>query len=230
MASTTKGGISSRCKQCDKEYYQANRDKILEYNKKYRQANKEKIAEYHREYYQENHEEYKKYKQVNKEKISDYQKEYNQVNREKQKEYQKEYNQANREKLKEYQQTNRAKINSWAKIYQRERRRSDPLFRLKQVLRVQSGRVKSKFGTKSRTAQLLGCTWEQAQTHLIQTAVTNYAVYVENENYHVDHIIPLSSATTEEEAIALCHYTNLQLLTPEDNFAKSDRLDWQLGA
>ena len=42
--------------------------------------------------------------------------------------------------------------------------------------------------------------------------------------WHIDHIVPLSSANTEEELIRLCHYTNLQPLWAEDNLKKGGKL------
>lgn len=48
----------------------------------------------------------------------------------------------------------------------------------------------------------------------------NYGV----KGWHIDHIIPLSSATTEEEAYKLCHYTNLQPLWAEENIRKSNKI------
>ena len=38
-----------------------------------------------------------------------------------------------------------------------------------------------------------------------------------NCGWDIDHIIPISLATTEEELIKLCHYTNLQPLCSKVN-------------
>jgi hypothetical protein len=42
--------------------------------------------------------------------------------------------------------------------------------------------------------------------------------------WHIDHIIPLSSATNEESMMKLCHYTNLQPLWAIDNIKKGKRI------
>jgi hypothetical protein len=66
----------------------------------------------------------------------------------------------------------------------------------------------------------------------------NYAKYLSNkfvngmtlENYgsvwHIDHIIPLASAKSEQELIKLLHYTNTQPLFAKDNLSKGAKLDW----
>jgi hypothetical protein len=47
----------------------------------------------------------------------------------------------------------------------------------------------------------------------------NFENYGKN-GWHIDHIIPLSSASTEKEIIKLCHYSNLQPLWWDDNIRK----------
>ena len=110
----SKDGFFDECKECRKKYYQANKEKILEYDKQYRQANKEKIKEYSKKYYQANKEKRKKYRQANKEKIKEQKKKYRQANKEKEKEQKKKYYQANKEKILEYSkkycQDNRNKL------------------------------------------------------------------------------------------------------------------------
>jgi hypothetical protein len=42
--------------------------------------------------------------------------------------------------------------------------------------------------------------------------------------WHIDHIIPLASAETEEDIYRLSHYTNLQPLWAEDNWRKNSKI------
>jgi len=48
-----------------------------------------------------------------------------------------------------------------------------------------------------------------------------------NYGWDIDHIVPLSTATTEEELIKLCHYTNTQPLCSKINRdIKKNRVDY----
>ena len=48
----------------------------------------------------------------------------------------------------------------------------------------------------------------------------NYGYY----GWHIDHIIPLSSAKTEEELYKLSHFTNLQPMGASDNRKKGAKI------
>lgn len=110
-----KSGFRSQCKVCQREYRQANREKIIEYQQankdrivEYRKANKDKMDVYNKEYYKTNKdkivENTKKYYQDNRDKMIEKKREYYQVNKDKmleqQREYGREYAKNNSNKLR----------------------------------------------------------------------------------------------------------------------------------
>jgi hypothetical protein len=77
---------------------------------------------------------------------------------------------------------------------------------------------------KSKSIEILGCSFEEFKLYLeskFEPWMTweNKGLYNGELNYgwDIDHIIPISSATTEEEIIKLNHYTNLQPLCSKVN-------------
>lgn len=46
--------------------------------------------------------------------------------------------------------------------------------------------------------------------------------------YDLSAISLINEGKTEQDVIDLCHYTNLQMLKPEDNLAKSDKEGWSV--
>lgn len=78
------------------------------------------------------------------------------------------------------------------------------------------------FRKSARTEEIVGCTLQELYEHLCKTYQVRYGEeYNGNMGVHIDHIIPLANAHTEEEVIKLCRWDNLQLLTTEDNLAKN---------
>ena len=113
----------------------------------------------------------------------------------------------------------------WHKEYVKNRLKTDDLFRLSVNYRTRTCvAFKSKgLRKKSKTREMLGCTFEEMQQHLINQFTEGMTI----ENYgewHIDHIIPLSLANTKEELIKLTHYTNLQPLWASDNMSKNDKI------
>ena len=161
---------------------------------------------------------------------------------------QKEYRERNKARLlegkKRYREQNKDKISAYNAEYQKrdyvkkkasdrivEKYNNDDLFRLKMCVRaeIRSGFTRKGFTKSETTEKLVGCTLEEFIGHLKATYFRNYGVeYDGTKKVHIDHIIPIATAETEEEVKKLCHWSNLQLLNAEDNLAKSDSLDWGL--
>lgn len=228
-----KDGLKYQCKSCEREYrkqhYQANKKYYKESNKKYYQTNKEIIKESYKEYRQDNKERIKKYckeyYQVNKEKIKERTKEYRQANKEYCKEYIKEWYQVNKERVKEYNKDNKERKKEYTKEWYRERRKTDPLFKMNRNLRKRTWEAFKNKGYKktSKTQEMLGVDWEIAKQH-IERQFTKGMNWDNQGEWHIDHIIPLASANNKEELMKLCHYTNLQPLWAKDNLSKSDKI------
>ena len=126
--------------------------------------------------------------------------------------------------IQEQNKNNRDYINSRHRKYLHKRRTSDPLFKLQRdvpnLIRLSIKR--QGYSKKSLTYEILGCTYEELMKHL-EGQFEPWMTWNNRSKYNgtlqygwdIDHIIPMSSALTEEDAIKLNHYTNLQ---PLDSF------------
>ncbi len=130
-----------------------------------------------------------------------------------------------KEYYKEYYQENKAKAKKIAIEYQRERRKIDPLYKMKVNLRSRTSVAfkKKGYSKNTKTQEMLGVDWEVVKKHIERKFKKgmNWDNYVK---WHIDHIIPLSSAKTSERLKQLCHYTNLQPLWAKDNLSKSNKI------
>ena len=148
--------------------------------------------------------------------------------------YMKAYYEKNKEKnnlyCKEYYEKNKESYIKKVTEYRKKRQKEDELFALTERVRhlIRISISKKGYTKKSKTQEIVGCTFEQLKEHLENTWYNNYGTYYNGEPVHIDHIIPLSTAESEEDVIKLCHYTNLQYLKPEDNLKKHDKLDYVL--
>lgn len=220
-----------------KQHYEKNKQRILEHNRLYRQNRSQDLIdsekESKRKWRENNKDKEKAYREKNKEILKQKQQEYYKNNKEmyvkKSKIYRENHKEEKRLQDKLYRETHRKELNK--KVL--ERKNNDPVYKLKCSVR---GVLKDSFRRKRlkknmKGEKILGCTIEYFINYLIKTYENNY-----NEKWnwdylkdvHVDHIIPLATANTEEEVIKLCHYTNLQLLKAKDNLDKKDSLEWEL--
>lgn len=211
---------AQRLKEYRDNYYEENRDRKVEYQANYRKEHYEEIREKEKKYIPSNWERTKKYKQEyyekNKEEILEKQKQYVLENYEARRGYRKKHFKENRERINEYT---------------RNRKKTDKLFKLKCQIRNMLWESFNRRDTikGNRSNEILGCEMKSFIDYLLKTYKENYGEEWDGETeVHIDHIIPLSNAKTEEEVIKLCHYTNLQLLKANDNLRKSDKEDWEL--
>ena len=84
---------------------------------------------------------------------------------------------------------------------------------------------KNGYKKTSRTHEILGCDFEFFRLY-IETQFKKGMTWDNHGKWHFDHIIPVSSARTEQELIKLNHYRNFQPLWAEENLAKSNKIGW----
>lgn len=189
-----------KCKVCRIKYQKSILDPVKrrEYVKEYYDKNKEDQTNKSKEYYRKNSD-------VIKEKRKSHYSE----NREKKLKYQ-----------NEYQQKNKNNRN----VYLVNRRKKDPIFKLKCVVyRIIGNSIKYK-KKNLRATEILGCSIQEFKIHLENKfepwmSWENYGLYNGNFNFgwDIDHIIPLSSAISEDDVLKLSHYLNLQPLCSRVN-------------
>jgi len=199
----TKNGYRSDCKICFNkktlEYKLNNKENIKNRKKSYFQKNKQVLLEKKQNWRKNNPEEYKKQTKNYWEKVKEVQS----------------------QKKKIWIETNREKYNS----YWTNRKKNDPVFRLVTNMRSRIWKYTGLMSiTKTnKTFDIVGCTPEFLKEHLEKQFIDGMTW--ENQGvWHIDHMIPLSSAKTEEELYKLCHYSNLQPLWAEDNLRKGNKV------
>lgn len=175
----------------------------------------------------------KKYRELNKEKYSNYMKKYYKENKNEINNKNKIYRQKHKEEIKERDKKYRENHKKERNERDFNRKQNDKIYKLKCNIRgmIKNSFRRRGFKKKQKGEEIYGCSINELIEHLIKTYEKNYNRKWDWEylsEVHVDHIIPLATAKTEEEVIKLCHYTNLQLLKAKDNLDKKDDLDWSL--
>jgi hypothetical protein len=108
--------------------------------------------------------------------------------------------------------------------YQRERQK-DPLRILENRCRSRLNIALKNQGFKknTKTQQAIGCSWDQLKLH-IEKQFTKGMNWSNRNLWHIDHIVPLSSATTPDQMTKLSHFSNLRPLWATDNYQKSAKI------
>lgn len=108
-----------------------------------------------------------------------------------------------------------------------KRRSATAKYKLINTMRSRLGEYLKQRGYKKdrRTFNVIGCTPTELRNHIESQFVEgmsweNYS----HSTWHIDHIIPISSATNKDEIYKLSHYTNLRPLWAKDNYEKSNKI------
>ena len=108
------------------------------------------------------------------------------------------------------------------------RRATDPVYNFTMRVRCNisssfSRACKGNFKKQESSISILGCSFEFFLSHIASQFTEGMTL----ENYgqwHLDHIVPLATATTREDIVRLNHYTNFQPLWAKDNLSKGAKL------
>jgi hypothetical protein len=83
-------------------------------------------------------------------------------------------------------------------------------------------------GKSKRTLEILGADKTTIKLHF-ESKFVDGMTWENQGKWHIDHIIPISTAITEEDVYRLNHYTNLQPLWAKDNLRKSNKISQEWG-
>jgi hypothetical protein len=99
-------------------------------------------------------------------------------------------------------------------------------YRLRSSLRSRILNFLKSVNTKktNKTLEIVGCTPQFLKEYL-EKQFTHGMSWSNYGEWHIDHIIPLSSTKNKEEIYKLCHYSNLQPLWAKDNLIKSNKVN-----
>ena len=210
-----------RQKAADRKWHAANREKVAEKNRKWREANREKNAERVR-----------KWRKANPKKVSEMHCKWREANAVRLAEQKRNYHAANCEKInkkrREYRAANLESVRSQARTQKRTQhanKKSDPIYQMARRVRgrMRMALKEKGFCKESKTAKTIGCSWKQFAKH-IESQFSGGMSWDNRSEWHLDHILPLSCATTIEGLEKLSHYTNIRPLWAAENLRKSDNL------
>ena len=218
-----KDGFENHCKECtraekrnlrakdpekareyDRLWRQRNPERAREIGAKTYATNKEKILEHQKKYYERNKEKFaanaKEYRKNNFDTLKVKRKEYVEKNRKSVSEGIKRWVKANPDKMRAIRKTTHAK------------RKTCPIKNMNHRIRTQTRLA--LIGTRNGrlVVERLGCTPSElrAKFHLF-------------DGFTVDHICPLSQAKTVDEVIKLAHYSNVRVVTLQENAEKRNK-------
>ena len=202
------------CKPCQailkKEWAAKNRDRTNAYQNeqraKWTDEKKENMKEYMRQYNIEHNEKLRLQKQV--------------------------YYKSHKEEFAQYRKNYREEHKELRCKQEKEKRDTDKVYFMKQKARNVIYRSFARRGLHkiALAEEITGLNSTELCDYLFGTFKDVYGYEWDGiEPVHIDHIIPLSIANTEEEVRELCYHKNLRLIKALDNMKKQDKINYEIG-
>jgi hypothetical protein len=128
-------------------------------------------------------------------------------------------------KREEWRLSNKESIAQYDRSYKEKKRAINPLYSLSVYL---TNRIRDILNCSGKfdnpiNYQTLGCSREDFIRH-IESQFEEGMNWKNRNSWHLDHIIPISAATTRREVYKLNHYANFRPLWRSDNLSKSNTL------
>lgn len=143
------------------------------------------------------------------------------------KKWKKENSEITKEYNKRYLSNNRERLNKYKNNWFNEKMKSDSNFKLRKKIKTT---INDAFRSKSckrntKIIEILGCSIDEFKLYLeskFESWMTwdNHGLYEKdkfNVGWDIDHIIPISKASNEDDILKLSHYSNFQPLCSKIN-------------
>lgn len=125
----------------------------------------------------------------------------------------------------EYQRKHTKKIYQRNKVALNQKIKDSPWLSMNFRLRAGLSHALRRMGSgpkTGRTMNVVGCSHEQFRVH-IEKQFLKGMKWENRDQWHIDHITPISKAICEKDVIALYHFTNLRPMWASDNIRKSNK-------
>lgn len=176
-----------------------------------------------KQFYEENKAYYQERYRSNKKTILIQNKEWNKQNKDKTDKHKLKFYQNNPSYHKEYLRDNKEKIVKNRRSREKLRRKTDPLFKLKNNYRNRLYDYYRGTNRSKRSEEIIGLSWTKFKKY-IEAKFLQGMTWDNYGEWHIDHIIPLCSASSNDQLEKLFHYSNCQPLWGRDNISKGGKI------
>jgi hypothetical protein len=109
--------------------------------------------------------------------------------------------------------------------YQKQKAENDFLFRESKKIKnlISKSFRDNGYSKNARAHDILGCSYDSFVKH-IESLFLSGMNWNNRSEWHLDHIIPISSAKSFEDLVDLNHYKNFQPLWAKDNIRKGNKI------